>query len=166
MTYVIFSVWVVATPADRPLVYRRRIHGQSVVPVAHCLISLFLWSWQCALLVENSAAYYSTQRFIQELATRPYPEAYESSPHPPTPFSKDLSSYFLPSTPRSSYWSDSFRICNQNFVRISALMPRPSHLPLFVHPNNIWHPPPHCAFFFLTLVMPSVVSKRLSFLEN
>jgi hypothetical protein len=46
----------------------------------------------------------------------------------------------LPSTPMSSEWPLPFRLPNKNVVRIShpRYIPRPSHPPLFDHPNNIW----------------------------
>jgi hypothetical protein len=47
------------------------------------------------------------------------------------------------STPRSSKWSLPFKFSDQNCVCISdfshaCYIPRPSHIPLFDHPNNIW----------------------------
>jgi hypothetical protein len=58
-------------------------------------------------------------------------------------FPKILFNIILPSMPRSSEWSLPFRLSNQNFARISHLlparyMPRPSQPPSFDHPNIIW----------------------------
>jgi len=61
----------------------------------------------------------------------------------PPYFPKIHSHVILPSTPRSSKWFRPFRFSNQIIVCASHLfhacyLPRPSRLPWFDHPNNIW----------------------------
>jgi len=79
----------------------------------------------------------------QDTATGLCPERVESRPQHCTLFSKVRSNIILPSTPRSSEWSLSFGISDQNFVCISRLsrayfIDRLSHPPRYCQLNNIF----------------------------
>jgi hypothetical protein len=79
----------------------------------------------------------------QQLATGPYPDPVESSPHPPANLPKIHSDPILPSTPWSSKWSLSFRLSHQNLLHFSLIslachMPCPPHPPWLDPPNDIW----------------------------
>jgi hypothetical protein len=52
----------------------------------------------------------------QELATDPYPEPVESTPHLPTLFPKTDSNIIFSSVPRSSEWSLPSRFSGQNIL--------------------------------------------------
>jgi hypothetical protein len=79
----------------------------------------------------------------QEPATGPYSEPTGSTLHSPAYLSNIHSDPILPSTLRSSEWSLSFRLSNQNLVHLSFLshachMPHPSHSPWIDLSNDIW----------------------------
>jgi hypothetical protein len=57
----------------------------------------------------------------QEPVTGHYPESDEFNPHPPNRLHKIYFNKIIPSTPKSSEWSLSFRLPNQNFVCTSYL---------------------------------------------
>jgi hypothetical protein len=80
----------------------------------------------------------------QEPATNSCPESCESNPNTPSIFSlRYIFIISLPFTLRSPEWFLSFRLSNQNFVRISHVprarhMPCPSHPPWFDHSDICW----------------------------
>jgi len=80
---------------------------------------------------------------LQVPTTCPYPEPFQSSPYPPTPYFLEIQlNIMLPSMPGSPKWSLSLRFPHQNPVYTSPLphtrhISSPSHSSRFYHPKNI-----------------------------